>query len=278
MGVIMLEPETTPSVQEGQKIALCIEYDGSGYFGWQKQEGVITVQGCLEQALSKVSDTPINVLCAGRTDAGVHATGQIVHFETNSKRKNAAWTRGVNTYLPPDISVRWVRVVPDNFHARFSAISRHYRYIIYNNRNRPAVFRQGVTHFYRQLDAVRMHRTAQLLRGEHDFTSFRGTGCQSRTPKRNIQYIKVTRRGEYIVVDIKANAFLHRMVRNIVGSLMEIGCGYRNENWLLELLMLKNRNLASSTARAEGLYLVSVDYPAYFSFPKVSLGPLFLLD
>lgn len=265
-------------VQATQKIALGIEYDGSRYYGWQQQRDVASVQGCLEQALSKVADAPINVLCAGRTDAGVHATGQVVHFETSSRHKESAWSIGVNTHLPPDISVRWVSAVAENFHARFSAIARRYRYIIYNDRHRPAVLQQGVTHFYRPLDAVRMHRAAQALLGENDFTSFRAAQCQSRTPWRTIKHIKVTRKGEYIVVDIKSDAFVHHMVRNIVGSLLEIGCGKRNENWLVELLALRDRNLAAATARAEGLYLVSVDYPEHFALPRSPLGPLFLPD
>lgn len=270
--------EVTFPVPQTQKIALGIEYDGSRYYGWQQQREVASVQGCLEQALSKVAAAPINVLCAGRTDAGVHATGQVVHFETSARHKDAAWSMGVNTYLPPDIAVRWVSAVADDFHARFSAIARRYRYIIYNHRNRPAVLQQGVTHFYHPLDAVRMHRAAQELLGENDFTSFRAAQCQSRTPWRKVKHIKVTRQGEYIVVDIKANAFVHHMVRNIVGSLIEIGRGKRNENWLAELLALRDRNLAAATARAEGLYLISVDYPEHFALPRSPLGPLFLPD
>jgi len=270
--------EVALPVQPTQKIALGIEYDGSRYYGWQQQQEVASVQGCLEQALSKVADAPINVLCAGRTDAGVHATGQVVHFETSAQRKDAAWAMGVNTHLPPDIAVRWVIAVADDFHARFSATARRYRYIIYNHRNRPAVLEQGMTHFYHQLDAVRMHRAAQALLGENDFTSFRAAQCQSRTPWRNVKHVKVTRQGEYIVVDIKANAFVHHMVRNIVGSLMEIGCGKRDENWLAELLALRDRNMAAATARAEGLYLVSVDYPEHFALPRSPLGPMFLPD
>ncbi|VTP65279.1 tRNA pseudouridine synthase A [Serratia rubidaea] len=215
-----------------QKIALGIEYDGSGYYGWQRQQEVPSVQACLEQALSKVADAPITVLCAGRTDAGVHATGQVVHFETPVRRKDAAWTMGVNTHLPPDIAVRWVSPVAEDFHARFSATARRYRYVIFNHRYRPAVLQQGVTHFYHPLDADRMQRAAQALLGENDFTSFRAVQCQSRTPWRNVKHVKVTRHGQYIVVDIKANAFVHHMVRNIVGSLLEIGCGNQDENWM----------------------------------------------
>lgn len=260
------------------KIALGIEYDGSKYYGWQRQNEVRSVQEKLEKALSKVANEPINVFCAGRTDAGVHATGQVVHFETRMQRKDAAWTLGVNANLPGDIAVRWVKAVPEDFHARFSATARRYRYIIYNQRLRPAILAQGVTHFYHPLDADRMHRAAQCLLGENDFTSFRAVQCQSRTPWRNLMHINVTRCGAYVVVDIKANAFVHHMVRNIVGSLMEIGCGNQAENWMAELLAAKDRKLAAATGKAEGLYLVSVDYPEHFALPAPPMGPLFLMD
>jgi tRNA pseudouridine38-40 synthase len=260
------------------KLALGIEYDGSRYYGWQRQSEVASVQGCLEQALSKVAAHPVSVFCAGRTDAGVHGTGQVVHFETTSQRKDAAWTMGVNTHLPRDIAVRWVKEVDSDFHARFSATARRYRYIIYNHRYRPAILQQGLTHFYAPLDAERMERAAQCLLGENDFTSFRALQCQSRTPWRNVKHVNVTRYGRYIVVDIKANAFVHHMVRNIVGSLLEIGCGNQSETWMEELLAAKDRTLAAATARAEGLYLVAVDYPERFDLPQPPMGPLFLAD
>lgn len=268
-----------PEPAAGQfKIALGIEYDGSRYFGWQRQQEVASVQGCLEQALSKVAAHPVSVFCAGRTDAGVHATGQVVHFTTNAVRKDAAWTMGVNTHLPPDIAVRWVKTVEEDFHARFSATARRYRYVIYNHRYRPAILQQGVTHYHQPLDEQRMQRAAQSLLGENDFTSFRAVQCQSRTPWRNVKHVNITRLGHYIVVDIKANAFVHHMVRNIVGSLMEIGCGNQPETWMADLLAVKDRTQAAATARAEGLYLVAVDYPARFDLPSPPLGPLFLPD
>lgn len=260
------------------KFALGIEYDGSEYYGWQRQQEVPSVQENLEKSLTQVAQEPITVFCAGRTDAGVHATGQVVHFETRAVRKDAAWTMGVNTYLPGNVAVRWVKAVSSDFHARFSATARRYRYIIYNHRLRPAVLQQGVTHYHLPLDAERMERAAQCLLGENDFTSFRAVQCQSRTPWRNVHHIKVTRHGNYVVVDIKANAFVHHMVRNIVGSLMEVGSGGHPEAWIAELLAVKDRNLAAATARAEGLYLVAVDYPAKFDLPQPSLGPLFLAD
>lgn len=260
------------------KIALGIEYDGSCYYGWQRQLEVDSVQQKLEQALSQVANEPISVHCAGRTDSGVHATGQVVHFETTANRKDVAWTMGVNANLPSDIAVRWVKTVKEDFHARFSATARRYRYIIYNRRYRPAILGRGLTHYHLPLDADSMHRAGQSLLGENDFTSFRAVQCQSKTPWRNVKHLQVSRMGDYIIVDIKANAFVHHMVRNIVGSLMEVGCGNQPEGWIAELLTLKDRSMAAATAKADGLYLVAVDYPAEFELPEVTLGPLFLLD
>lgn len=260
------------------RIALGIEYNGSRYYGWQRQQEVKSVQGCLEAALSKIAAEPITVNCAGRTDAGVHATGQVVHFETSANRKEAAWTMGVNTHLPDDIAVRWCKPVDDEFHARFSATARRYRYVIFNHRYRPAILSNGVTHFHFPLNEKRMHQAAQALLGERDFTSFRAVQCQSKSPWRNVMHVNVTRHGNYVVVDIKANAFVHHMVRNIVGSLLEIGCGNQDIDWMAHLLELKDRTKAAATAKAEGLYLVSVDYPEKFDLPQNVMGPLFLAD
>ncbi|MBU5376090.1 MAG: tRNA pseudouridine(38-40) synthase TruA [Pantoea sp.] len=267
-------------MSEGQtyKLALGVEYDGSRYYGWQRQQEVRSVQEKLEKALSKVANHEVSVFCAGRTDAGVHGTGQVVHFATTSQRADGAWTLGVNANLPEDIAVRWVKAVPDEFHARFSATARRYRYLIYNQRLRPAILGRGVTHFYHPLDAEKMHRAGQCLLGENDFTSFRAVQCQSRTPWRNVMHLNVTRQGAFVIVDIKANAFVHHMVRNIVGSLMEIGCGNQPEEWMARLLAAKDRTLAAATARAEGLYLVAVDYPSHFALPEPPMGPLFLVD
>lgn len=259
-----------------QKIVLGIEYDGSNYYGWQQQKKNITIQSCLEQALSKVANTSIKVSCAGRTDAGVHALGQVVHFETNVKRIYSSWSLGVNSYLPKDITIRWVSNISQNFHARFSAIARKYQYIIDNYPFRPALFQKRVTHFYHHLNEISMNSAAQILIGEHDFSSFRSIQCQSRTPWRKIKYIKVIRKGQYIIINIKANSFLHHMVRNIVGSLIEIGCGNKDDKWLFKLLKFKNRNMAAKTAPARGLYLVSVDYPNYFNLPKTSLKSILI--
>ncbi|MFP3029546.1 MAG: tRNA pseudouridine(38-40) synthase TruA [Arsenophonus sp.] len=258
------------------KIALGIEYNGTHYYGWQRQQQVKSIQACLELALSKVANEYIHVYCAGRTDAGVHATGQVIHFKTSVIRKDSAWTMGVNSYLPSDIVVQWCKIVEQDFHARFCATARRYCYIIFNHRFRPAILAKGVTHYHAPLDAQKMYLAAQVLIGEQDFTSFRAIQCQSKSPCRNIKHLHVNRYGDYIVVDIKANAFVHHMVRNIVGSLVAIGCGDQDINWIAELLALKDRTKAAATAKAEGLYLVSVDYPAKYKLPKPTLGGLFL--
>ncbi|MGI2170495.1 tRNA pseudouridine(38-40) synthase TruA [Shewanella sp. MF05960] len=260
------------------RVALGIEYDGSGFFGWQRQADVDSVQAQLEKALTYVANEPIEVFCAGRTDSGVHGTGQVVHFDTTADRPLTAWTLGINANLPDSIAVRWAKEVDDSFHARFSATARRYRYVIYNHQLRPGILRSGVSHYHGDIDETLMHQAAQLLLGEHDFTSFRAVQCQSNTPFRNVHKVNVTRQGMYVMVDIQANAFLHHMVRNIVGSLLEIGLGNQPINWISELLALKDRNQAAATAKPNGLYLVDVTYPEQYQIPKLALGPLFMLD
>lgn len=257
------------------RIALGVEYSGQKYFGWQRQQSMPTVQGKLEEALSKIAAHPVAVTCAGRTDAGVHATGQIVHFDVDVVRAEPAWTLGVNSNLPADISVRWMHEVDESFNARFSATARRYRYVIYNGPTRPALLAAGVTHCYHPLDEKRMQMGAQALLGEHDFSAFRAAHCQSHTPFRHLQYIQVTRRGDYVMVEVMANAFLHHMVRNIVGSLMVIGQGLQEPAWMGSLLASKDRTLAAATAKPNGLYLVDVTYPEHFNLPRWPWGPLF---
>lgn len=258
------------------KIALGIEYNGKDYFGWQKQENLQTVQGELEKALSCVANENIEVFCAGRTDSGVHGTGQVVHFETNALRPEKAWAFGTNVHLPDDIAVKWAKQVPEDFHARFSAIARRYRYILYCSKLRSAILPYGITHTHLELDQEKMHLAGQALLGENDFSSFRAAQCQSHSPWRNVHHLNVMRQGNYIIIDIQANAFVHHMVRNIVGSLIEVGCGRQPTEWIAELLAKKDRTLAAPTAKAEGLYLVDVHYPDHFGLPKMPLGPLFL--
>ncbi len=260
------------------RIALGIEYNGTNYFGWQRQRDVKSVQEALEKALSIVANHPVEVQCAGRTDAGVHGTGQVVHFDTNVDRKMVAWTMGANANMPDDIAVRWAKEVPDDFHARFSATARRYRYIIYNHALRPGILSSGVSHYHGVLDEKKMHEAGQFLLGENDFSSFRAAHCQSLSPFRNMMHLNVTRHGDYVVIDIKANAFVHHMVRNITGSLIKVGRGEEKPEWMKWLLDVKDRKLAGATAKAEGLYLVDVDYPQEFDLPSVPIGPLFLPD
>lgn len=265
-------------MKEKMKIALGVEYDGTHYYGWQRQREVPSVQEQLEMALSKVANHGVEVQCAGRTDAGVHGTGQVVHFETHAERSLMAWTMGVNAQLPKEIAVRWAKPVPDSFHARFSATARRYRYLIYNDKHRPGLLSSCVAHYHEPLDAALMQQAGQYLLGEHDFTSFRAVQCQSRSPWRNVIHLNVKRYGRYIVVDIKANAFVHHMVRNIVGSLLVVGQAKQQPEWIQWLLNAKDRTLAAATAKAQGLYLVAVDYPAEYELPQLPLGPLFLPD
>ncbi len=250
------------------RIALGIEYDGRDFFGWQKQIGLRTVQSCLEDALSRIADEPINLFCAGRTDSGVHATGQVTHFDTQAIRSEEAWVMGANTHLPSSIAVCWAQTISDEFHARFSATSRRYRYIIFNSRVRPAILSSRVTWQYRPLNVELMQVAANHLLGEHDFSSFRSTRCEAKTPIRKISLLKVTRQDDFIFIDIQANAFLHHMVRNIAGVLMKVGSGHQQPGWVATVLATQDRRAASDTASAAGLYLVQVGYPEPYLFPK----------
>ena len=262
--------------QATERYAMGIEYCGAKYRGWQRQVSADSVQSQVELALSKILIEPVKITCAGRTDAGVHATAQVVHFDTSVKRPIKAYTRGMNTKLPHDIAVTWVKPVSNDFHARYGAVSRRYRYVIYNYPLRSGVFNSGVTHVYEPLDEKLMHQSAQCLLGVQDFTSFRAVHCQSKSAVRNIEWINVYRTGKYVVVDVKANAFLHHMVRNIVGSMIKIGIGEQAVDWLAHLLALKDRKFAAPTAKPNGLYLVKVEYPEAFALPVSDIGPLFL--
>lgn len=258
------------------KVALAVRYDGAAYHGWQYQDNVITVQHCLERALSRVANESVSVVCAGRTDARVHATGQIVHFETDVERSERSWTFGANANMTADISVLWSKVVPDDFHARFSATARTYRYVLYNEQIRPGILKNAVGWHIKPLNEKLMHQAAQYLLGEHDFSSFRGAGCQAKHAVRTIQRLDIVRQGRMIIFEIKANAFLLHMVRNLVGTLIEIGEGKKPVSWVSEVLHAQNRCSAGVTIMPNGLYLVAVDYPKVFSLPKVYKGPFFL--
>lgn len=251
-----------------KRIVLGVEYDGSQFCGWQWQPFKRSVQQALEQALSKVADQTVTVICAGRTDAGVHALEQIVHFDTGVNRELHAWMLGGNSNLPDDVKIIWAREAIGDFHARYSAIARCYRYIILNRPAKPALLRRQVTWCYPPLDAGKMHEAAQYLIGEHDFSSFRAQGCQSKSPVRMLHFIDVHRDGDKIVIDVAANAFVHHMVRNIAGVLMEIGMGKQPVDWTLELLAAKSRKLAGMTAPPDGLYLAGVYYPDHYGLAK----------
>jgi tRNA pseudouridine38-40 synthase len=249
------------------RIALGIEYEGTHFYGWQAQPYLLTVQGALQEALTKVANEPITLFCAGRTDAKVHATGQVVHFDTRAKRHIDAWIWGTNAHLPSSIVVRWARAVDDHFHARFSATARRYRYIIFNHPVRAALLYSRVTWHYCALDIERMREAARYLIGEHDFSSFRSSQCNSRTPMRNVTEFMIKREGNFVIFEIEANAFLHHMVRNIAGTLMKIGAGYQDPAWMQRVLLARNRRQAAETAAPEGLYLIQVRYPEPYVFP-----------
>ena len=250
------------------RVAAGVEYQGSNYSGWQKQKHSVSVQEQVESALSMVADHTLTITCAGRTDAGVHALNQVIHFETGADRADHSWVFGANTHLPGDISLIWARAVAADFHARYSAASRVYRYIILNRPSRSGLYNGRVTWECRQLDVDRMRQSAETLIGEHDFTSYRAKSCQAKTPIRRVLQLSVQRDGEFIIIVIEANAFLYHMVRNIAGVLMEIGMGKREVGWEREVLEARSRACGGVTAAADGLYLVGVNYPVQYQIPE----------
>ncbi|BBP81970.1 tRNA pseudouridine(38-40) synthase TruA [Pseudomonas sp. No.21] len=260
------------------RIALGVEYKGSRYRGFQRQRaGVPSVQECLEKALSKVAGgAPVTLSCAGRTDALVHASGQVVHFDTPVQRSMHAWVMGANMNLPGDISVAWAQEMPRHFDARFSAMARRYRYVIYNDQIRPAHMAEEVTWNHRPLDVERMREAAAHLVGTHDFSAFRARQCQAKSPIKTVHHLRLSEHGRFIVLDIRANAFLHHMVRNFAGVLMTIGAGERPPEWAREVLESRVRRTGGVTAHPYGLYLVEVEYPEEFQLPKRYIGPHFL--
>ena len=249
------------------RIAMGIEYDGSDFCGWQRQRAGRTVQGCLEAAVASVADHELSVVCAGRTDTGVHATSQVIHFDTGAPRKPRSWILGSNANLPADIRVQWAQPVDETFHARFEARRRHYRYVILNRDYGSAVLRNRVCLEYADLDVCRMREAAAHLVGEHDFTSFRAVACQAKSPVRTVYQLDITRQGQFIYLDISANAFLHHMVRCIAGVLLNIGRGDQLPGWAREILRAKDRTQGGVTAPAGGLYLVAVKYPGRYAVP-----------
>lgn len=260
------------------RVALGIEYKGSRYRGFQRQRaGVPSVQESLEKALSRVAGgESITLSCAGRTDALVHASGQVVHFDTRVERSMHSWIMGANMNLPADISVTWAKLMPAHFDARFSAMARRYRYVIYNDQIRPAHMAEEVTWNHRPLDIERMRQAAEALVGTHDFSAFRARQCQAKSPVKTVHHLQLIEHGRLIVLDIRASAFLHHMVRNIAGVLMTIGAGERPVEWAREVLETRVRRTGGVTAHPYGLYLVQVEYPQEFDLPLRYLGPHFL--
>ncbi|HSQ69529.1 MAG TPA: tRNA pseudouridine(38-40) synthase TruA [Steroidobacteraceae bacterium] len=249
------------------RIALGVEYDGSGFCGWQFQAHGRSIQGELQRALSSVADHEVKLTAAGRTDAGVHALMQVAHFDTAAQRPERSWVLGANSNCPPDLSVLWAREVPEQFHARHSAVARRYLYRIADRPIRPALDRQRVCWCRARLDERAMHDAAQVLLGEHDFSAFRAAECQSRSPVRRVLEVGVRRVDEFVAISIEANAFLHHMVRNIVGALLAVGAGERDRAWIAELLESRDRTRGGVTAPPQGLYFVAPSYPAAFGLP-----------
>jgi len=251
------------------RIALGIEYDGSAFKGWQVQRHQLhTVQAAVEHALSKVAAHPVRVVCAGRTDTGVHAVGQVVHFDTEARREPRNWVLGANVNLPPEVAVTWARPIDERFHARFAAVSRRYRYLILNRATRSSLLARRATWEHRSLDAGAMHQAGQALVGKHDFSSYRAMACQAKSPLRTMHGLGVVRHGDLIEIQVHANAFLHHMVRNIAGVLMAVGRGEKPVDWAAQVLALRDRTLGGVTAAPDGLYLERVNYPAEFLLPE----------
>lgn len=250
------------------RIAFGIEYDGSGYCGWQTQTHAPSVQDVVEEAVSFVANERIRITCAGRTDTGVHATAQVVHFDSSADRESHSWVQGCNANLPKDVSVQWASGVAPDFHARFKAVARQYRYIILNQSVRPALLASRVSWEYRPLDAGLMAEAARCLEGEHDFSSFRAVACQAKHPVRTLHALTVTRSAEFIYIDVIANAFLHHMVRTIAGTLIAVGAGEQPVMWVREVLEARDRTAGGVTASANGLYLAGVRYPDVFGIPS----------
>ncbi|GGY42433.1 tRNA pseudouridine synthase A [Bacterioplanes sanyensis] len=265
-------------MSDTQRYAAVVEYNGSYFHGWQRQKhhNEPTVQAALEAAISFVANHPVEVVCAGRTDAGVHACQQVIHFDTSAKRSDYGWLMGINTNLPAGVAVQWLGPVDAEFHARFRASGRHYRYIINNAPVKPALMHDQLTWWRYPLDAELMHEAVQALIGEHDFSAFRARDCQAHSPVKTMYRAQVRRFGQLIVLELHGSAFLYHMVRNIVGVLLPIGQSRAPVNWMAEVLASCDRRKGGVTAPAEGLYFVGVDYPQEFSIPCQPAGPAIL--
>ena len=252
------------------RLALGISYSGTGYEGWQSQPSGNTLQDRLEAALSLFAAQPVATVCAGRTDAGVHGLMQVVHFDTPLQREEFSWVRGTNSFLPPDIAVQWARPVPGDFHSRASAKARRYAYVLLESAVRPSVEAGRVGWVFRRLDGPAMEQAAQELLGEHDFTSFRASGCQARSPVKTMRRISVSRRGAYWRFEFEANAFLHHMIRNIMGCLLVVGQGHQPPDWMRQVLAARDRDAAAPTFSPDGLYFLGPVYDAHWGLPDTT--------
>lgn len=261
------QPDRPPSAH-GQRLALGIAYDGRRFHGWQSQSDGQTVQDRLEAALSAFADRPVATVCAGRTDTGVHAFNQVVHVDAPVARDGFAWVRGTNRFLEHDIAVQWCREVSADFHARYSAHGRRYRYVLLEAPVRPALEAGRCGWYFRPLDGLAMQRAAAHLLGEHDFSAFRAAACQARTPVKTLRQLDITRRGAYWRFDFEASAFLHHMVRNIMGGLVAVGSGARPPDWMAEVLASRSRQVAAPTFSPDGLYFVGPHYDAVHGLPE----------
>jgi tRNA pseudouridine38-40 synthase len=259
-----------------ERIALGLEYDGRGFCGWQTQPVGCGIQDHLEYAIAQIHGVPVNTIAAGRTDAGVHASAQVVHFDAEHARPEQAWVRGVNSHLPAGVSVLWARQVPVEFDARKAALERTYRYILLNRPVRPALLAGRVGWVFGQLDEGAMAEAAKSFEGTHDFTAFRAAACQANTPVRDMRQASVTRQGEFIFFEFRANAFLHHQIRNMVGALVWVGLGRRPTSWIGEVLASRDRTLGAATFAPDGLYLAGVRYDAEFGLPISPSSPSIL--
>ncbi|VFP83621.1 tRNA pseudouridine(38-40) synthase TruA [Buchnera aphidicola] len=252
------------------KFVFGLEYDGSMYFGWQRQKSILTIQGCLEWALSKIANYKVDIVCAGRTDRGVHAIMQIAHFSTHIVRSPTVWLNGMNALLPNNITVLWLKEISSDFNARFSALSRSYRYIILNRKTRSSFLTKYCLHVKNTLDIKKMQIGSKWIVGQHDFTSFRSSGCQSFSPNRTVISLIVYRVYNFIIIDITANSFLYHMVRNIVGCLIVVGLSKHNTLWIKQVLSSKDIKKNYSTVPSQGLYFLSVTYHKDYCIPTTS--------
>ena len=255
------------------RYALGVEYDGRSFCGFQSQPAGCGVQDALEQALESIAQTPTTVVAAGRTDAGVHATAQVVHFDTTAQRPLTAWVRGVNALLPPQLSILWAREVADDFHARFAATARHYTYLLLVRGERPGLNAGRVGWYHRPLDVRAMQRAADRVLGEHDFSSFRSSECQAKSPVKTISVASVHAAGDVVRFDFSANAFLHHMIRNLIGAFVHVGAGKNDDAWIDTLLAARDRRVAPPTFAPDGLYFTGADYDARFALPSTRSDP-----